>query len=152
MPVEKLHNFQWGNYWGTETTRVQGKWFLEPRWLLSWELFNLAMGMGSCFYTMCHGNEHCWVLGNLRCVWHWSWDKVLCFRGTDFLQQSSRLVKACINFHWQLNYLVCCISTVSAIVCIQCWTAPICISLNQYFSHQRNSMRRWSGPTLTLLG
>ena len=64
LPVEKSHNSQWGNWRVSATTRSQAEWFLWLWWLPSWELCDFSLGMGSCFYSMTHGNEHHSVLGN----------------------------------------------------------------------------------------
>ncbi len=46
------------------TMRPQAEWFLVPQWLSSWELYNLSMGVGSCFYPMTHRDESHWLLEN----------------------------------------------------------------------------------------
>ena len=66
---------------GPGITRPQAKLFLEPQQLLSWELCNISMSIGSCVYPMTQ--EDHWVLGNhavpntrfLHLFWLWSWNK-----------------------------------------------------------------------------
>ena len=65
IPIEKLHNSQFGNCQGSRNHLAWGLMVPGPRRLPHWELCDFSMGMGSCCIHMCVMFISCYWLSNL---------------------------------------------------------------------------------------